>query len=464
MHYISTRGGARPLDFEGVALTGLASDGGLYVPDHWPAIDAKAREGFVAQSYAGVADHILSPFMTGSMDEDSRQTLLKHAYAGFRHPDIAPLKEIGDDLWVLELFHGPTLAFKDFALQFLGRLLDHILARRGMHITIVGATSGDTGSAAIDAFKGSKRVKLFMLHPSGRISDVQRRQMTTVRADNIFNIAIDGTFDDCQALVKALFADAAFREQHRLNAVNSINWARIAAQTVYYFYAASRLGGADKKITFSVPSGNFGNVFAGYAAGRMGLGIEKLIIATNENDILARAFRSGDYSKGTVQQTLSPAMDIQQSSNFERLLFDLLGRDGDAVRQQMIKISNDGGIVLTEPHMARLSATFSAMRVDDGVTLDTIGDVYRQSGYLIDPHTAVGVRAAQSFRRKIEGPVVCLSTAHPAKFPAAVEKATGVHPPLPDDLADLFTRREHFKSLTADLDGLKSYISERAFV
>lgn len=446
--YTSTRGSAPELSFEDVVLTGLASDGGLYVPKTLPQVAPHELVEWSRLPYAELAFRVMRPFVGDAMPEADLREMLEQTYAGFRHEAIAPLVQIGHNRFILELFHGPTLAFKDFALQFLGRLLDYFLKRRGEHITIVGATSGDTGSAAIAGCRGRNNMDIFIFHPHGRVSEVQRRQMTTVLDGNVHNIALQGTFDDCQDMVKALFADAAFRERHKLVAVNSINWARILAQVVYYFYAALALGAPARAVSFSVPTGNFGDIYAGYIAKRMGLPIDQLIIATNKNDILTRCLHRGEYRMEGVAPTLSPSMDIQISSNFERLLFDLYDRDGKAMADLMAGLRRDSGFALGERQWNGLKREFNSASVDDAQTKTTIRAVYENSGYLADPHTAVGIAATDACAES-GAPVVILSTAHPAKFPAAVEEACGVTPALPPHMAGLMEAQERCAVLPA---------------
>jgi len=462
VEYLSTRGGAPAPGFEDVLLSGLARDGGLFVPAHWPSVPGADIRALATLDYAEVAARIIRPFIeTDLLDDAALARLTRETYAGFAAPDVAPLRQLDDDTWLLELFHGPTLAFKDFALQLLGRLFEHVLARRGARITIVGATSGDTGSAAIEACRGRSNLDIFMLHPEGRVSEVQRRQMTTVVADNVFNLAIGGTFDDCQDLVKALFADHALRDALGLSAVNSINWARVMGQTAYYFSAAARLGAPDEAVTFVVPTGNFGNVYAGYVARQMGLPIDRLVVASNRNDILYRFLANGDMSIAGVEPSLSPSMDIQVSSNFERLMFDLMDRDGAAVAAAM-RAFRDGG---TLPGAAALRegarALFEGQRVDDAETLGVIRDVHAETGILLDPHTAVGVGAARKTTRDGHKRVV-LATAHPAKFPDAVEEATGVRPELPPHLSDLLSRPEAAASIDNDVDAVRDFVRAHA--
>ncbi|PCK01013.1 MAG: threonine synthase, partial [Alteromonadaceae bacterium] len=424
MKYISTRGEAPSLSFEDVVLTGLASDGGLYVPEKLPHFSKEEISSWVGLDYQSLAFKVIAPFVNGEIpDEDLRQ-LIASSYETFRHDAIAPLVQTGHNEWVLELFHGPTLAFKDFALQFLGNLLDYVLKKRGQKVVIMGATSGDTGSAAIEGCRHSDNVDIFILHPHNRVSEVQRRQMTTVLEDNIHNIALEGNFDDCQNMVKASFADQSFLPEGRqLAAVNSINWARIMAQIVYYFYASLALGGPDKKISFSVPTGNFGDIFAGYLAKQMGLPIDQLVIGTNGNDILHRCLSDNDHSKKALIHSLSPSMDIMVSSNFERLLFDFYERDGAEIAEMMRAFSNGESIALSAEVLDRARQTFGSYCMDDDETIAVIRDVYERSQYLLDPHTAIGLQAGRKVRTSQDTPMVCLATAHPAKFPEAAKKA-----------------------------------------
>ena len=464
MQYISTRGEAPRLGFEDALLTGLARDGGLYLPESWPTFSAADMSAMAGLGYAELAHRVMLPFVADDIPAAEFAGLVTEAYAGFDHRAVAPLRQLRSGEWLMELFHGPTLAFKDFALQLLGRLLDRTLNKRGSRATIVGATSGDTGSAAIEACRDRDAIDIFILHPEGRVSEVQRRQMTTVMSANVHNIAIQGTFDDCQAMVKAMFNDLEFRDQMQLSAVNSINWARVMAQIVYYFHAAIALGAPERGVAFSVPTGNFGDVFAGYCARAMGLPIEQLIVATNQNDILARFFQSGDYTKGTVQPTMSPSMDIQVSSNFERLLFDIEGRDGDRVRALMAALDQSGGFVIEADRRAQTGELFQGLSIDEAQTLATIAAVHAETGEAVDPHSAVAVAAARRARRNAAVPLVCLATAHPAKFPDAVEKATGQRPALPPRLADLLQRPEKFEVLPNDLAAVKARVWEQARV
>lgn len=451
--YISTRGGGSPQNFEQVLLAGLAPDGGLYVPESWPKLDMAKLRG---KSYTEIAEEVIFPFVEGSIDRETLRGIIKETYGPdvFRHKDVAPLHNIRDNIYVLELFHGPTIAFKDVALQFLGRLFDHVLKKNNKKVTIVGATSGDTGSAAIEGCRHSDNVNIFILYPHDRVSEVQRRQMTTVDAANVHNIALQGTFDDCQNLVKAMFGDAEFRAEMNLSAVNSINWARIVAQIVYYVVASLQLGpGA----TFVVPTGNFGNVFAGYCARKMGAPIN-LVVSTNRNDILTRFFESGTMKSEETHASLSPSMDIQISSNFERYLFDLLDRDAKKLSELMKEFRETGKFSLPPELMKKAREEFSAHRADDAQTLATIKKIHAETAYVLDPHTAVGIAAALEIAKGTKGPVITLATAHPAKFPDAVEKATGTCPALPAHLADLMTREERIKTLPNDLGAVKGYI------
>jgi threonine synthase len=457
---VSTRGDAPVLGFEEVLLAGLARDGGLYVPESWPQLSGDDWRRLRGRPYAEVAFHVMRPFVEGAVPDEVLRPMIAEAYRPFP-PAVTPLRQLDANLWLLELFHGPTLAFKDVAMQLLARLMDWALERRGDTATIVAATSGDTGGAAIEAFRHIERVRLFVLHPHGRVSDVQRRQMTTVDAPNIHNIAIEGTFDDCQALVKAMFNDAPLRDRLRLAGVNSINWARIMAQIVYYATSALALGGPERRVSFTVPTGNFGDIFAGYVAKGMGLPIERLVIATNRNDILDRTLKTGRCEVRAVVPSTSPSMDIQVSSNFERLLFGLHGRDGDAVRRLMAMLAQSGAFVLGAGALARLRADFSSGMAGDDEAARVIADVYRGTGELVDPHTAVGLAVAERHARP-ETPMIALATAHPAKFPDAVEAAAGVRPPLPSRLADLHERKERMAILANDYASVAAFVAERA--
>jgi threonine synthase len=459
--YISTRGAAPALTFTDALIAGLAEDGGLYVPHSYPRLAPAEIAGFAGQSYAAVAEAVISPFVAGAIDPTALRAMIAAAYGAFDHVAVAPLSQLGDNLFLLELFHGPTLAFKDLAMQLLGRLMQHVLAGRGQRATIVGATSGDTGAAAIAAFQGLPEVDVFILYPHGRVSDVQRRQMTTITADNVHTIALEGTFDDAQNRVKGLFADRKFREEFSLAGVNSINWARVAAQVVYYFTSAVALGAPYRKVSFAVPTGNFGDILAGWVAKQMGLPIERLVIATNANDILVRALHTGRYETGRVEATQSPSMDIQVSSNFERLVFEASGRDAAAVRRQMNSLQQSGGFSLEAGPLAAIRDEFDAVRVGETETSEEIARVWRETQRLIDPHTAVGVgasRVALAARRSV--PTIVLGTAHPAKFPAAIARATGQHPPLPASLSDLGARPEYFDVLPNDQSQIAAYIRQ----
>ncbi|MEH6660635.1 MAG: threonine synthase [Parasphingorhabdus sp.] len=462
MDYISTRGAAPALNFEQVTLAGLAGDGGLYVPESWPSFSAAEISAMAGLSYVEVAVRVMQPFVGDALDEAELRDICEQAYGRFSHEAVTPLVQLDGRQWLLELFHGPTLAFKDVALQLLGLLFEKFLARQDKHLTVVGATSGDTGSAAIDALAGRDKVDIFMIHPDGRISDVQRRQMTTVLAPNVHNIAIDGSFDDAQAMVKRMFADKEVTNRFSISAVNSINWARLMAQVVYYFYAASQLGAPHRKIAFSVPTGNFGDVFAGYVASKMGLPIEQLIVATNVNDILHRALSAGDYSTGTVTPTAAPSMDIQISSNFERLLFDLEGRDGVKTAARMADFEKSHNMQL-EPGMRETAASiFTSHRVDPDDMSLAMRWAQDKAGQIIDPHSAIGLSAAQNADLDPSVPVVTLATAHPAKFPDAVERATGIRPSLPRRVGDLFDREEKYTKLPGDYDAVKAFIMSNA--
>ena len=465
MKYISTRGGGQPKSFEEVILTGLAPDGGLYVPAQLPHFSRQEIASWSSLSYQELALKIISPFVDGAISEHDLEKIIAKSYSTFRHDDIAPLVKTGDNEWILELFHGPTLAFKDFALQFLGNLLDYTLEKRQQKVVIMGATSGDTGSAAIEGCRRCKNIDIFILHPHERVSEVQRRQMTTVRADNIHNIAMHGNFDDCQNMVKASFSDQSFLPDGRqLVAVNSINWARIMAQIVYYFWASLKLGGPSQVVSFSVPTGNFGDVFAGYLAHKMGLPIEQLVIATNQNDILHRCISDNDHTTRPLEQSLAPSMDIMISSNFERLLFDLYDQDG-AVITQLMSDSKAGSMKLTDSALTRAQQLFSSYRCDDKGMVDLIRETYQDSDYLLDPHTAIGLAAARECRKSLDTPMVTLATAHPAKFPDAV-KAAGYpkDPELPDHLADLFERDEYFTTLGNDPVAIQNFIADKISV
>ncbi|MEY3806099.1 MAG: threonine synthase [Actinomycetota bacterium] len=451
MRYVSTRGNAPVLGFADVVLAGLATDGGLYVPESWPQVPSA-----VGQTYAEVAHSVISPFVGDDLGSDVVTRLISEAYSSFRHRDVVPIVDLEPGHKIMELFHGPTLAFKDVALQLLGRLFDHILSTRGERVTIVGATSGDTGSAAIDGVKNCAHVDIVILYPKGRVSDVQRRQMTTVDSPNVRTVAIDGTFDDCQDLVKAMFNHSEFRNEHNLSAVNSINWARVMAQVVYYVEATRHLGGP---IDVSVPTGNFGNVLSGWIAKQMGAPLRHLIVASNQNDILTRFFESHAMTTTSVHPTLSPSMDIQVSSNFERLLFEMNNRDGAMTAQQLSRFRENGKLIVEPDQFSTwITPTFRASRASDHDTLATMRSVYETTGMMLDPHTAVGVKAAREFAE--DGvPMLTLATAHPAKFPDAVERATGIRPQLPEHLSDLFDRPEHTTELPNDLASVEAFVA-----
>jgi threonine synthase len=462
MDYVSTRGSAPALDFEGATLAGLASDGGLYVPREWPRFSESEIAALAGLPYADLAARVMQPFVGDSLAPERLLELSQQAYGRFAHAAVTPLVQLDERNWLLELFHGPTLAFKDVALQLLGLLFEEFLSQRDERLTIVGATSGDTGSAAIDAVAGRERIDIFMLHPKGRVSDVQRRQMTTVRAPNVHNIAIEGSFDNAQAMVKRMFGDTAMTGRFRISAVNSINWARLMAQVVYYFAAALQLGAPQRKVAFSVPTGNFGDVFAGHVAARMGLPIERLVVATNVNDILHRALSSGDYSTGTVTPTAAPSMDIQVSSNFERLLFDVGGRDGAALAEQMRGFEASKAMQLTNAQREGAGALFASARADADETSQAMRWAYEKCGEVIDPHTAIGLHAARQQELPAGVPVVTLATAHPAKFADAVERATGTRPPLPARVGDLFAREESCVDLPGEYAAVAAYVAEHA--
>jgi threonine synthase len=466
--YVSTRGEAPVLGFEDVLLTGLARDGGLYVPETWPRLTPAEIAGMAASSYEDVALRVMRPFIGGEIPEAELVAMIGEAYASFSHRAVAPLVQTAPNQWILELFHGPTLAFKDVAMQVLARLMDRTLARRGKRATIVGATSGDTGGAAIEAFRGRNAIDVFILFPHGRVSDVQRRQMTTPEEPNVHAIAVDGTFDDCQNIIKALFNNLGLRDELQLAGVNSINWARLMAQVVYYFSAGAALGAPARRLAFAVPTGNFGDVFAGHVAARMGLAVDRLVVATNVNDILARTVATGRYSPLGVTATSSPSMDIQISSNFERLLLELAGGDTKRVRSHMSSLGQ-GGFTLDANEHQSLRRNFSAARVDEAETLDEIRRLYRETKYIADPHTAVGIAGA----RKLIGvpggidpavPTVMLATAHPAKFPDAVAKAIGHPPPPPPVIEAQRNKAERISRLPADVSVIARFVKERSRV
>ena len=462
MRYVSTRGDAPVLGFDDVLLAGLARDGGLYVPETWPRLAAVEWQSLAGLPYAEAAFRILQPYVGDAIAENDLRLMVEESYATFGHPAVVPLKQVGPNDWLLELFHGPTLAFKDVALQLVGRMFDHVLTKRRSRVTIVGATSGDTGSAAIEACRDREAVDIFILYPHGRVSEVQRRQMTTVPSANVHTLAIEGTFDDCQDMVKAMFNDAAFRDRMKLSAVNSINWARIAAQIVYYAVAALRLGAPSRQVAFSVPTGNFGNIFAGYAAQRMGLPISRFVVGSNSNDILFRLLDTGTMKMEQVAPTLSPSMDIQVSSNFERMLFELAGRNGKAVTTLMARFRKKRELTLSPARRAKLGKLFVGARADDSETMAMIRRMLETTGELVDPHTAVGLIAAAAQRGDPAVPMITAATAHPAKFPDAVEKACGIRPALPARLAGLFDRPERVTVLPNSLAAVQDFVSGRA--
>ncbi|MCD8524053.1 MAG: threonine synthase [Saccharospirillaceae bacterium] len=465
MKYISTRGNAPELTFEDVLLTGLATDGGLYVPKDVPQFSPEEIESWRDLPYTELAHKVIYQFVEGCVDSAALQNMLNDVYSGFGHKAVAPLQQIDHNEYVLELFHGPTLAFKDFALQLLGRLLDYVLERRHEKVVIMGATSGDTGSAAIEGTKACRNVDIFILHPHGKVSEVQRRQMTTVKGDNIFNIAIEGNFDQAQDMVKASFGNQQFlRGERKLVAVNSINWARIMAQIVYYFYSALNLGGPLRPMAYSVPTGNFGDIFAGYMAKKMGLPIEQLIIATNSNDVLHRLMSRNQYEVHPLQHTITPSMDIAVSSNFERLLFDLYDRDGAKLADLMARMNAKKDVVsLDEDKLAKAREQFDSYAVSEEMTVATMQEVFAETGYLLDPHTAIGVKAARECRRNARIPMITLGTAHPVKFEEAVLRAGFDMPKLPHHLADLMEREERVNVLPADLDTVQRFIAANTF-
>lgn len=463
VRHISTRGEAPAIGFTDALLAGLARDGGLYVPETYPTFPHSRIAAFAGLSFADTAKRVMGALVEGEIETPALDAMIDAAYATFRHPATCPLVQIGDNLFVLELFHGPTLAFKDVAMQLLGRLMDHVLAERDQRATIVGATSGDTGSAAVEAFAGLDRVDVFILYPNGRVSEVQRRQMTTVGGANVHAVALEGTFDDCQAIVKGMFNHARFRDDLLLSGVNSINWARVAAQATYYFTSAVALGGPHRTISYAVPTGNFGDILAGDIARRMGLPVGDLVIASNANDILPRTLETGSYTVTGVMPTTSPSMDIQVSSNFERLLFELYGRDAAAIRGLMGQLAQARRFAIAEAPLADLRRTFSARAVPEDQVAAEIARTRREAGYLLDPHTAIGVVAARdALARDPATPVVALATAHPAKFPDAVERACGERPALPEHLADLYDRAERFEIVANDQGAVERFIRARS--
>jgi threonine synthase len=457
--YHSTRGQAPELDLRGVTLAGLASDGGLYVPKAWPEFSLDEIAAMKSKPYADIAFQVLKPFTAGVVPDADLKSLLQKAYAPFANPAVAPLRQIDERLWMLELFHGPTLAFKDVAMQLLGHVFEYFLTQNSERMTVVGATSGDTGSAAMAALAGRKNIDVFILYPQKGPSDIQRKQMTCMEAPNVHALAIEGDFDACQTIVKTLFNDAALRAKYKLAAVNSINWLRILSQMVYYFVASSHF--APKPVSFVVPTGNFGNIYASYAASRCGVPVSKLAVASNSNDILARFFASGHMKTEASRLTLSPSMDIQISSNFERLLFDLCQGDGAQVRSCMDALRTKGEFTVTPVQLGMARQVFTAARADDELTLKTIKDVYKASSYILDPHSAVGVAAAKQLARELPEPVICLATAHPAKFPDAIRRAIGLAPPLPPAVTALLQKPERITTLPADAKAVEKYISEK---
>lgn len=461
MKYVSTRGQAPALNFCDAILTGLARDGGLYVPETWPQVSKQDIANFANKPYADVAFDIISRFVGDDIAPENLRTMIDEAYATFGHQSVTPITEIAPGQFVQELFHGPTLAFKDVAMQFLGRAMDHVLGSKNARATIVGATSGDTGSAAIEAFRGRENTDIFILHPKGKTSPVQRCQMTTVLDANVHNIAIEGTFDDCQDIVKTMFNNHSFRDRVKLSGVNSINWGRIVAQVVYYFTAAVALGAPHRKVSFCVPTGNFGDIFAGFVARQMGLPIERLIIATNKNDILARAFEQSAYEVTGVEPTTSPSMDIQVSSNFERLLFDAYDREGAEVKTLMDRLKQSKRFDIAEKPMDYMRSFMAAGSANEREVAETISQTHTKSGYLLDPHTAVALAVANKFKNSAT-PMIVLSTAHPAKFQDAVESASGIRPALPEALVDLLEREERCDTLPNDQQAVEDYIAARS--
>lgn len=459
--YISTRGGDSNKSFTDVLLNGLASDGGLFIPDKWFEFSNDDIDHLSGVPYSDIAYQIIEKFVGNDIEKNTLKRILNEVYQKeFSHSCVAPLVQIGPNAWILELFHGPTLAFKDYALQLLGRLFDHVLEERNERVTIVGATSGDTGSAAIEACRKCKNIDIFILHPEGRTSEVQRRQMTTIDAPNVHNIAVKGNFDDCQNMVKAMFNDKKFRNDMNLSAVNSINWARIMAQIVYYFTAAISLGSPARPVSFAVPTGNFGNIYAAYSARKMGLPIKRLIIGSNRNDILTRFFETGTMKTENVEPSLSPSMDIQVSSNFERYLCDLVGRDTKSIAKLMQSFKEKGTFSLGADYMRQMRQEFDAKRCDDKQTQSLMKACYKETGYILDPHTAVGLFAGMQVREDPSIPLISLACAHPAKFPDAVEKAIGIRPELPPHLADLYERTEYYDVLDNDLSIVQDYVRQ----
>ena len=461
MKYISTRGEAPKLGFRDALLAGLARDGGLYIPEEWPRFSIEEIRNMAGKPYAETAKQVLAPFVEGEIPKAAFHKMVDEAYATFHHPAVVPLVQVDDIHWVMELFHGPTLAFKDVAMQLLARMMDFVLAERNQKATIVSATSGDTGGAAVEAFRGRENTDIFILFPKGKVSPVQQRQMTTVPDANVHTLAVEGDFDDCQALVKAMFNHHDFRDRLQLSGVNSINWGRIMAQVVYYFTAATSIGAPDRKVSFAVPTGNFGDIFAGYVAKRMGLPIEDLVIATNQNDILARTLETSRYEKAGTAPTISPSMDIQVSSNFERLLYDANDRDAAVIRGQMESLKQSGSFEIGERAISAIRSEFSAGRCGEAETKQRIKTVLEKANYLSDPHTAVGLEVAEAHLVS-DVPMITLSTAHPAKFPAAVEEATGVYPELPARMGDMMEREERFHVIANDVVAIETYIEQHS--
>ena len=462
MKYISTRGGCPPQNFEQVLLSGLAPDGGLFIPQTLPTFSAEQIEAMKSLQYADLALEIVTPFVDGEIPTSQLRKVIDESYAAFKHPEVAPLTRLSEHEYLLELYHGPTLAFKDFALQVLGRLLDHVLRKNDQRVVILGATSGDTGSAALEGCRHSERVEMYILHPYQRVSAVQRKQMTTVPGDNVFNLAIEGNFDDCQRIVKAAFANQAFLPSNKsLVAVNSINWVRILMQIVYYFYAALKLGAPNKKVSFSVPTGNFGDIYAGYLARRMGLSIDRLIVATNKNDILHRFISRNEYSTTELSKTFSPSMDILVSSNFERYLYDLLGKDSPALCKFMDRFGKETLSVSAE-QWAQMKSCFDSSSVDDATTCQLISELFTKNSILVDPHTAVGVKSGRDCSENTTSPIVTLATAHPAKFSDAISAAGLKEPNLPEHLGDLFDREERYSVLPNSLSSVTEFIQKHS--
>ncbi|MCQ2914474.1 MAG: threonine synthase [Alphaproteobacteria bacterium] len=457
MKYISTRGNSPALNFEQVLLAGLAPDGGLYVPEVYPSFTKEEISNMANLNYAELAAKIMSKFTQGCLDENELLEITTKVYKNFAHKAVAPLKQLDSNLWVMQLFQGPTLAFKDYALQVVGQLFDTVLKKTNKHITIVGATSGDTGSAAIHGCKGCKNLDIFILHPHNRVSDVQRHQMTTVLDKNVHNIALEGTFDDCQSLVKDLFNNKNFREKHSLSAINSINWARIMAQVVYYFYAALNLGAPHKKVSFAVPTGNFGNVFAGFVAKKMGLPIDQLVIGSNSNDILPRFLNSGIMEQKKVVPSISPSMDIQISSNFERFLFETLDRDSNKINELMKTFKAECKFQVSKEEISKISYEIKGLALNDSETKQTISEIYKNTSEIFDPHSAIGFKAGQHYAKK-DIPMIILATAHPSKFPIPVKEATGVYPELPNYLSDLLSKKEEFTVLENNISKVIDFI------